>query len=240
VPISLRDGTIVLPIQIAPLGPDGKLFNPGQGYTYTHAAVLRGRWNSRRQLEWEMSALIKGDPALTTRGLIEPTIACLADNRLIAVMRGSNEKKPEVFGGRWVAYSSDDGRTWTKPGLWTYDDGVPFHSPSACSQLLTHTSGRLFWLGNISPTNPNGNAPRYPLVIGEVDGRTGRLRKASVCPVDDRGPGDGESLSLSNFFAREDRETGEVVVHMSRQGAKSMGGKHDFSADAYIYRIALA
>src|SRR5881394_2460134 len=43
-PLALADGTILVPIQIAPLGADGKLFNPGGGYTYTHAAVLRGNW----------------------------------------------------------------------------------------------------------------------------------------------------------------------------------------------------
>ena len=38
----------------------------------------------------------------------------------------------------------------------TYADGGDFYSPSACSQLVLHSSGRLFWIGNIAPQNPNG------------------------------------------------------------------------------------
>jgi hypothetical protein len=164
-------------------------------------------------------------------------VAELADKRLIMVMRGSNDRKPEAFGGKWVSFSQDAGRTWTAPQLWTYADGARFYSPSACSQLVSHSSGRLFWLGNITPLNPEGNRPRYPFVIGEVDGRSGLLHRETVTSIDDRGPGDGELLALSNFFAREDRETHEIVLHMSRQGAKSTAKKADFSADAFLYRI---
>jgi hypothetical protein len=171
--------------------------------------------------------------------MIEPTVAELDDHRLLMVMRGSNDKNPQAFGGKWASFSDDAGRTWTAPRLWTYVDGAPFHSPSACSQLVAHSSGRLFWLGNITPTNPAGNRPRYPFVIGEVDRRSGLLRKETVAIIDDRGPGDGELLSLSNFFAREDRETHELVLHMSRQGAKSTSKKADFTADAFLYRIGV-
>jgi hypothetical protein len=237
VPIALDDGTILVPIQIAPLGADGKLYNPAGGYTYTEAAVLRGRWTTEKVLEWELSATVATDPTLSTRGMIEPTLGELADGKLIMIMRGSNEGKPGVFGGRWISYSADAGRTWTRAELWTYTNGERFHSPSSCSQLLRHSSGRLFWLGNLTPSNPAGNRPRYPFVIGEVDGVSGGLRKETVTMVDDRGPGDGELLSLSNFHAREDRETGEIVLHMSRQGTKSVAGKPDFTADAFVYRI---
>ena len=240
-PLALGDGTILAPMQVVPLGDDGKFHNPTGGYTYTHAAVLRGRWagGQAKKIEWEMSAVVRGDPAISTRGMIEPTIAELADGRLLMVLRGSNEKKPSLFAGKWAAFSTDGGRTWSEPRAWTFADGQRFHSPSACSQLLAHSSGRLFWLGNITPANPNGNRPRYPFVIGEVDRRTGLLRRETLTTIDDRGAGDGELLALSNFLAREDRSSGEIVLHMSRQGAKSVGTRHDFTADAFVYRIAL-
>lgn len=239
-PLALDDGTLLLPIQIVPLGPDGKLFNPGGGYTFTQAAVLRGNWLGETALGWEMSSVIDADPALSTRGMIEPTVAVLEGDELILVMRGSNDRKPQAFGGKWISWSHDAGRTWTKPRLWTYTDGTPFFSPSACSQLVPHSSGRLFWLGNITPENPAGNRPRYPFVIGEVDRRSGLLRRETVTVVDDRQPGDGELLALSNFYAREDRETREIVVHLSRQGAKSTPRQADFTADAYLYRVDVA
>jgi hypothetical protein len=122
------------------------------------------------------------------------------------------------------------------PAPWTYTDGDAFYSPSACSQLLRHSTGALYWIGNIAPHNPNSNSPRYPLVIGEVDHVTGLLLRDSVSAIDDRQSGEDAALTLSNFYAREDRETGEIVLHLSRFFAQSAA---DWTADALLYRITL-
>lgn len=242
VPIELADGTLVLPVIVSPLGPDGSYFNPGGGYTYTDAAVLRGRWRAEAgaegKIDWEMSALVKGDPERSTRGMDEPTVAPLVDGRLLMVLRGSNGGKPALPGRRWAAWSSDAGRTWTKPEPWTYTDGGDFFSPSACSQLVPHSFGRLFWIGNIVPVNPTGNQPRTPLVIGEVDVTSGMLRRETVRVIDERKEGDSPLLALSNFSAREDRETGEIVVNLSRLFERSPPEpQRDWTADAYLYRV---
>lgn len=238
VPLFLDDGTLLLPIVLTPPGPDGHYVNPGGGYTYTDAAVLLGRWSpDGLRLEWEMSERVRGDPSQSTRGMDEPTLAVLADGRLLMVMRGSNDRKLSLPGRRWVSFSSDRGRTWSVPEPWTYAEGGSFFSPSSCSQLLTHSSGRIFWLGNITPENPTGNRPRYPFVVGEVDRSSGRLIQRSVRIVDDRGPSDGPDLALSNFSAREDRRTGEIVLHLTRLFARSQGESRDWTADAEIYRI---
>lgn len=238
VPLILDDGTILLPVIITPVGPEGQYHNPGGGYTYTDAAVLHGRWAADgRHLEWELSERVQADPKLSTRGMDEPTLARLDDGRVLMVLRGSNDKKPDLPGRRWVAYSSDRGRSWTKPAPWTYSGGRDFFSPASCSQLLTHSSGRIFWLGNITERNPVGNRPRYPFVVGEVDRRTGLLQQDSVRIVDDRKPGDGPDLSLSNFSAYEDRATREIVLHLSRLFQNSHGEPRDWTSDAYVYRI---
>lgn len=237
VPIVLEDGTLLVPVIVTPTGPDGNYHNPGGGYTYSDGAALRGRWRSDGRIDWELSARIAGDPSRSTRGMDEPTFAVLADGRIMAVLRGSNGGKPALPGRRWVAFSADGGRTWTAPQPWSYAEGGEFFSPSSCSQLVHHSSGRMFWIGNISPTNPNGNRPRYPLVLGEVDRASGLLRRATVRPIDDRGPDDAEQLMLSNFCAREDRETGEIVVHLTRLFARSVAPDLDWTADAWLYRI---
>jgi hypothetical protein len=231
-PMTHKDGSILLPVQISPLGPDGRLSNPGGGYTYLDVAALHGRWQSDR-LVWRMSEVIKGDPSRSTRGMDEGTIETLADGRLIMVMRGSNDKKYELPSYRWISYSSDGGWKWTQPEPWTYVDGEVFYSPSACSQLLRHSSGRLYWLGNISKTNPRGNRPRYPFFVGEVDLQSGLLKRESLVVVDDRQPEDDELLTLSNFFAREDRETRQILVHMTRLFAFKDG----WVGDAHLYRV---
>lgn len=237
VPIILRDGSILVPVIVTPTGPDGNYHNPGGGYTYSDGAALRGRWQADGRIDWELSERIVGDPSQSTRGMDEPTFAELADGRILAVLRGSNGGKPALPGRRWVAYSSDGGRSWTTPQPWTYADGGAFFSPSACSQLVRHSSGRIFWIGNLVPTNPNGNRPRYPLVIGEVAASTGRLQRETVRAIDDRGAEDSEHLMLSNFCAREDRVTGEVVVHLTRLFARSAPPALDWTADAWLYRV---
>jgi hypothetical protein len=223
---------------ITPAGPDGTYHNPGGGYTYSDAAVLRGRWSADgRRIEWELSRLVRADPERTTRGLDEPTVARLDGGRLLLVMRGSNDRKPQLPGRRWVAFSGDGGLTWSEPLAWTYDDGADFFSPSSCSQLLEHSSGRLYWLGNLTPANPVGNGPRYPFVIGEVDRKSGRLIRGTVRVVDDRRPGEGERLMLSNFFAREDAETSGIVLHLTRLFPGPAADAPDWTADARVFRI---
>lgn len=116
---------------------------------------------------------------------------------------------------------------------WTYTDGTNFFSPSSCSQLLHHSNGKYYWLGNITGDNPQGNLPRYPLVIGQVDPETLGLIKDSILVIDDKGPQDDVSLTLSNFMAHDDRVSSEIILHMSRWNISEWIG------DAYIYRIAI-
>ena len=236
-PIFLRDGTLLVPVIVTPTGPDGNYHNPGGGYTYSDGAALRGRWRADGRIDWELSARIAGDPTRSTRGMDEPIFAELADGRILAVLRGSNGGKPALPGRRWAAFSSDGGRTWTPPQPWTYADGAEFFSPSSCSQLVRHSSGRLFWIGNLVPSNPNGNRPRYPLVIGEVAESSGLLRRETVRAIDERRVEDAEQLMLSNFCAREDRVTREIVVHLTRLFARSAPSALDWTADAWLYRI---
>ena len=71
--------------------------------------------------------------------------------------------------------------------------------------------------------------------MGEVDRRSGLLMRESVRVIDDKGPDDDPLVTLSNFFAREDRESGGIALHMTRLVAAPTGWR----GDAMIYRIAL-
>jgi hypothetical protein len=176
-------------VQICPLAPNGKLANPGGGPTYHDTAILIGRWDRNDRLSWDVSDRIVGNPSRTTRGLLEPTLAELSDRRILVIMRGSNARRRkrglDLPSYKWRSVSADGGRTWTAPEPWTYAGGDPFFSPSSMSRLFTHSSGRIFWIGNITPENADGNSPRWPLVIGEVDpntlGLVKRVLPAGVC-----------------------------------------------------------
>ena len=240
-PLTRSDGVILVPVQSTPVGPDGKYYNPTGGHTYTDCLLLMGRWRPDGRLSWTASSRVVGDPNRTTRGVVEPTIAELEDGRLLMVMRGSNDIRPELPGYRWHAISNDGGESWTAPEPWTFTDGTPFHSPSSCSQLIPYSDGRLFWMGNICQNNSRGNSPRYPFVLCEVDRRSGLIIRKTVTTIDDRRNGEDERLTLSNFYAREDRETGHLLLHMSRllAGGYTPEGKPDWTADALLYRIAV-
>ena len=234
VPLAMPDGSILLPAIITTLDAAGKVYNPTGGYTYTDAMVLHGRWRGKK-LVWRASEVVRGDPKRCTRGMDEPTLATLADGRVMMVMRGSNDRNPSLPSHKWVSYSSDGGFHWTTPEPWTYQGGERFFAPSACSQLLPHPNGKLYWLGHINKTNPRGNRPRYPVYLGEVDRSSGLLIRDSLVLIDDRQPGEDEILMLYNLFCREDRETGGVAVHLSRVFAFKDG----WMGDAMLYRVAV-
>ncbi len=242
--ITLADGNLLQPVQITPLGPNGEYYNPGGGYTYHDAAVLIGEWNDRGTVDWKLSQRVVGDPNRSTRGMIEPTVAELPDGRVLMVLRGSNHRKPGLPGHKWYSISKDGGETWSTPQPWRYNDGFAFYSPSSCSQLLKHSNGRVYWIGNISARNPNGILPRHPLVIGEVDSSSMRLVRETICTIDKRRDGDSDKLQISNVFAREDRETHDIVVHCSPLNRVSASdadnsSRVNWTAHAWLYRIAV-
>jgi len=232
--IRTRAGKILLPVQTSPIGPDGEYYNPGGGYTYHECAVFIGTWKEGLRIEWEMSQVVANEPDVSTRGAIEPTLAELPDGRILMVIRGSNDVKPHLPGYKWYSISGDGGYTWSRLKPWTYTDGTRFFSPSSCSQLLAHSNGKYYWLGNITPENPKGNGPRYPFVIAEVDPKSGLLRRDTVFVADDRQRGEDERMFLSNFLAHEDRENGDIVLHMYRA---FIIGSDGFEGDSYLYRI---
>jgi hypothetical protein len=212
---------------MAVLGEDGTPFNPVKAPSYTEVVVLRGSWKDDARLEWTASNHVKTGLEQSTRGMIEPTLAQFPDGRILLVMRGSNVRKPELPSYKWYSVSQDDGGTWSEPKPWTYEDGTHFFSPSSMSILVKHSTGRVFWIGNVPPENGNGNDPRLPLVLGEVDAKTLLLKRDSVIELDTRHDEDsarGEELlkdaraklDLSHAWAREDRETAELVISYPR------------------------
>jgi len=240
-PLTRSDGVILLPVQSSPTGPDGDYYNPGAGFTYTDCLLLMGRWQPGGKLSWAISDRIIGNPSRTTRGMIEPTIAELNDGTILMVMRGSNDALPELPGHKWMSRSPDGGQTWSTPEPWTYTDGEAFHSPSACSQLIPHSSGKLLWMGNICRENPRGNGPRYPIIVGEVDRDSGLLIRNSITTIDDRQPGEHERLTLSNFYAREECGTGDLILHLPRFFAHHPPevAQDRWTTDLMKYRITL-
>jgi hypothetical protein len=220
VPIRTQRGNILVPTQITVLNAEGKLDNFGGGWDYYHCLMLIGTWKKDHRLDWQVSEQIKADPTRTVRGLYEPTLAEMPDGRILCVMRGSNGHKKDpahqLPGRKWHSISTDGGFHWSKPEPWRYSDGETFFSPASMSQLITHSNGRYYWIGNICPTNSQANSPRWPLVIGEVDPKSMMLIKESVITIDTRLANEPEGMTLSNFHAFEDRPSGDIILPMQR------------------------
>jgi hypothetical protein len=133
-------------------------------------------------------------------------------------MRGSNgggsDPKYHLPSYKWFSVSRDDGKSWSAAEPWTCDDGTSFFSPSSMSILFKHSSGRCFWVGNVTRENCRGNLPRWPLVIGEVDPQSLRLIRRTMVEVDTEQAGDRPQgrLDLSHVTMIEDRRTRELVL----------------------------
>ena len=223
-PIRASNGEIMCPFGYNMLDENNrKLKGVNKDWMFVRGAgVLIGTWTDNgTDIEWDLGETLEIDHVnKSTRGVFEATVAELkTPGHFLLVMRGSNAWKTELPGYKWKSISTDYCRTWTQPEPFTYSNGDTFFSPSSCSDLKRNTkNGRLYWIGNICPENPDGNDPRHPLILAEVDEGTCGLIKDSVAVIDDVDPGKGdtEALALSNYSLREDPETGHFIVGIDR------------------------
>jgi hypothetical protein len=232
-PIKTSRGRLILPVQRCPISSD---FEHPFSMKW-EAGCLIGRW-AGRQIQWELGEFVSVPAHVSSRGLCEPAIAELADGALLMICRASNAGLRDAPGYMWWSVSRDGGRTWSAPAPLTYADGRPFFSPATGSRLIRHSkNGKLCWIGNIVPSNPDGNRPRYPLQIGEVDEHKRALIADTVLVIEDRREGDSPAVQFSNFRVYEDRETHQFALTMARFQERS---EDDLNSPAYQYRIPVA
>lgn len=189
----------------------------GRNYPLQHDGVcLIGSWKGT-DLVWEISESKSIDNEKSTRGLLEGQCEELSDGSILMIFRGSNDGKPDRPSFKWASFSKDRGYTWTDVKPFCYNTGENFYSPSTGSRLIRNSRNKkLYWIGNISPVNCDGNRPRYPLYIAEVNEQSLTLEKTSLRVIDDRQTSDSPYVQLSNFRVYEDRDTGEFVLYMAR------------------------
>jgi hypothetical protein len=228
-----KDGTLVTVLAHAN-APHDKLNH--QRAWRMGSVLFVGKWNAdRKDYDWRAGARVEITPDESSRGLMEPEVAELTDGRLLVVWRGSNSKLP---GHKFFSISNDNGQTLAAPAVWTYDDGTAFYSPSSYHRMIRHSvTGKLYWLGNITNQPPSGNSPRYPLVIAQVDDKTGLLMKATVTLIDDRREGQGD-IQFSNFSLLEDRKTHHLELYLTTYGEDPDPAKWT-AADCYKYTLKL-
>ena len=192
------------------------------------------------EINWRLGQPLSVPPETSSRGLNENALTQLPDGRIAAVCRGDNSAFPEKPGYKWLSFSRDDGETWSPATPLPATGGEPIESGSNGSALVRSIkNGRLYWMGNLAlrGERANGNWPRSPLVIVEVQEEPFALKRDTIFVVDERGFNDSPRVQMSNFRFYQDRETGDVVIFLTRYGEKSE--KEWMVADYYRYRVEM-
>jgi hypothetical protein len=229
--VRMSNGQVFVPCYYAPLDKKGNYYNPNNLPCNSNVFGLIGTWDSaRNDLDWEVTDPIALPPRQSSGGLSESGVIELRDKpgQLLMVIRAGNEgdRTGKVPCWKWKTLSSDYGKTWSKLTPFTFNDDARFWSPTSQAMFIRSSrTGTAYWIGNISRSRPRGGSPRYPLVIAELDEAKLGLRAETVTIIDDRGPGDGSDMQLSNFSFMEDAQTGHILVTLYRyQGRASWAG----------------
>ena len=246
--IALSNGTVIISatIPVPYRDEEDEKFPSVFPNTYRDGCVAGamcfvGRWNKARQdYDWTKSKSVFLPRKKSTRGLVELNLSELTNGNLLLIMRGSNTGlDPVKYPGRkWFSVSKDGGLNWSEVKDIRYDTGEKLYSPASIARTIRSSkTGKLYWVGNITDVPADGNSPRYPLQIVEIDEEGPSFRKDTVTVIDDRDPEqDSEHLQLSNFSLLENRETQEMEMYLIRLGERG-GGPDIWTADAYKYTL---
>ena len=205
------------------------------------AICFIGRWNSKKMdYDWKKSNTVFLPRRISSRGLVELDLSELENGNLLLIMRGSNSgldvsKSP---GRKWFSVSKDGGLTWSDVQDMRFDNGEQFYSPASISKTIRSSkTGKLYWVGNITEVPVDGNSPRYPLQIVEIDEQVPSFKKETLTVIDDRDPEkDSEFLQLSNFSLFENRESKNMEIYLTRIGENG-GGDEIWTANCYKYML---
>jgi hypothetical protein len=204
------------------------------------SVTVIGEWTSGGELSFRLGQPLNIEPERSSRGLDENTLTELPDGRIAAICRGDNSAFPDKPGYKWLSFSRDDGETWSAPVPLPATGGDPIESGANGSALFRSIkNGKLYWLGNLAlrGERPQGNWPRSPLCLVEVQEEPFALKRETIFAVDERNYNDSPRVQMSNFRFYQDRETGDVVIFLSRYGEWSE--KEWMIADYYRYRVEM-
>lgn len=196
----------------------------------TQFGLLIGRlhWNEgKNDYDISYSNPIMLSDLQSSRGIMEPCMQELPNGRMLVVVRGSNFQSkvwhtrisPYAPGFKWYTVSYDGGRTFPPLMPWQFDDRSVMYSPASISRFFRSSkNGKLYWIGNIieEPSRVDGNNPRWPLQIVEVDQTSGALKKNTLTVIDTIRDGQ-TSVELSNFSLLEDPDSGMLELRMTKE-----------------------
>ena len=238
--ISLSNGTIVHVCSQVNIPEDAPFAQWGRA---VGSACFVVRWDPKeRQYHFQRGNVV-WIPRTDAISLIESEAAELVNGKVLVIW--SAHPFPGMPGRRWYSISNDGGLTLSEVKELKYDDTIHFYSPASSHKMIRHSvTGKLYWIGNITPEPALSRYPRYPLVIAEVDETIPALKRKTVTIIDDRQPQDSKQLSLSNFSLLENRQTHELELYLTRIGANTKNEENPssdpnfFESDCYKYTLS--
>jgi len=239
-PIKTATGRLLFPGMRKTIDATGKAVHFRQNWaTVDEMVTVIGDYRAG-EITWHLGKPLNIAPELSSRGFDENALCQLPEGRIAAICRADNSGFPERPGYKWLSFSRDDGETWSTAVPLPATGGDPIESGSNGSALFRSIkNGRLYWIGNLAlrGERANGNWPRSPLVIVEVQEEPFALKRDTIFAVDERGYNDSPRVQMSNFRFYQDRETGDLVIFLTRYGEKTE--KEWMVADYYRYRVEI-
>lgn len=206
---------------------DGKKFQ---------TVLARGTWDAEaNDWRWSFGDTISLDAKQSSQGACEPALATCDDGRLLVLLRACGDRENKTFPTyKYFVHSSDNGQTFTKPKILSYEDGSPVWCPSSYSQMIrSSVDGKTYLVTNILDEPAYSSSPRDPLRVAEIIPEEGVIVRDSVQTIDWNKDG-VERRRYTNFGLYEDPETLELVLTLPEQPKTSW---EDFTADCVRYRI---
>jgi hypothetical protein len=213
-----------------------------------YSTVIYGtaRFNqTSNRLEWIFGDEIRVPFPASAGGCVEPCATVLDNGAIFNTMRCQGDEKQKIYSSRQTTLSSDRGLTWSKPEPLRYDDDQPVWTPASVHQFFTSSrTGRIYVLGNFLKSPVYGQTPRYPLCIAELDGKSARVKRDTICVIQDFPPGAPKDRRYTNWGQYEDRATGDLILLMPEQpkymNYAEMKKPEDFTSDCVKYRLTFA
>jgi len=203
------------------------------GDSFFQSGVLKAKWNNAATgYDFYFGGWARTDVDQSTKGVYEPALAPVNGERLLMLCRGSNIGRPSLIGCKFFSLSVDEGMTWSKPERLLYDDGEPVFSASSGARLVSHSNGKLYYIGVINDTNPVGSYPRYPLCVAEIDKYSCRLRRRSVVPIITKPDGIDDTdtsypVDFTGHWCFEDSDGHLVLLVPNRTDLSKFGSRID-------------
>ncbi len=209
------------------------------GLGFMQAGAIKAKWNGGALgYDFYFGSWARVEAERSTRGIFEPQLAAINGDRLLMLCRASNAGSRTMLGCKYLSLSGDYGITWSKPEPLLYDDGSVVLSSSSSAVLVPHSDGRLFYVGVVNDRNPNGNFPRHPLVVAEIDKYSCRMRKRSLLRISDKPENFTDDnvpypADFTGHCGYEDAEGRIVVLAPCRPDPTRFGGH----VDRYVIEV---